>query len=84
MVHYWHLPLLLGVDLAEPVSLYATIGPSGAADQHDAILFPRAGLGMEARTSDSFAFHPEATCLIVEGDSPFCLLGLGLTFGKLR
>jgi hypothetical protein len=98
-VFYFHLPVLLGVNLSESFSLVATPGvvaavvtgtsSSGGSDRSSLTsqggVLARFGLGLNARVSPGFALQPEVTAMHAFNDerTMFYLIGLGLNFGKL-
>jgi hypothetical protein len=95
-VFYLHAPLLVGLNLSDTVTLVASPGfaysietatPNGdgnsvrAGAQTEA--WVRFGLGVDIRTSQNFAWHPEVTCLNSLGgsDTLVCIGGLGVIVG---
>lgn len=97
-VVYLHGPLLLGVNVAEPVSIvlspgvtYALVSGSvettdgrDTATTSDGIL-GRLGVGFDFRISEGFALHPEVTFMksFRDDGALMYMLGLGFNFGKL-
>lgn len=97
-VVYLHGPVLLGINVAEPVSIVLSPGvtyalASGtvettddreAATTNDGIM-GRLGVGFDFRINEGFALHPEVTFMKSFRDDGMLLymLGLGINFGKL-
>lgn len=98
-VIYFHVPLLLGLNLSKSITLVASPGVSygvasasitdSSSDRSQASgttgIMARAGLGIDLRVSPSFALHPEVTLLhsFREGDTNLYMFGLGFNFGTL-
>jgi hypothetical protein len=71
---WWHLPLMMGINLQEQMSVVLVQGVSRMYSfRHvdyvdieifrDDDLYYRAGLGLDLRIADHFALHPEATLM---------------------
>jgi hypothetical protein len=97
-VFYLHGPLLLGVNVAEPVSIvlspgvtYAIASTTIETTEDDQVattsdgVMGRLGVGFDFRISKSFALHPEVTFMKSFRDDGLLLymIGLGLNFGSL-
>jgi hypothetical protein len=95
-VLYMHLPVLLGLNLSENVSIVASPGVvyavvtsttnSGSGVQGAATasgLFGRLGVGMDFRTSKTFAIHPEITFMrqFSDIDALIYVFGIGFNIG---
>jgi hypothetical protein len=95
-VLYMHLPVLLGVNLSKSVSIVASpgvayalatatdsssTGATGAATATGA--FGELGLGLDIRTSKSFAIHPEISVMreFQNEDATMWIAGVGFNFG---
>jgi hypothetical protein len=94
---YANLPVLVGINIAEPLSLvivpgityaYSSASTSGggsdAATSADGVM-ARVGFGFNLRVSQRFAIQPEVTLLRQFNDDPAALYiaGLGFNFGAL-
>ncbi len=95
-VFYLHAPLLLGLNFSDSLTLVASpglayaiaTGPlAGASHAEQAgastALLARLGLGVDVRTSDQLAIHPELTCMrgFNSAQSLLCIVGLALNIG---
>jgi hypothetical protein len=95
-VFYLHAPLLLGLNLSDSLTLVASpgvayaiaTGPLAGASQAEqagasTALLARLGLGVDVRTSDRLAIHPELTCMrgFNSAQSLLCIVGLALNIG---
>ena len=93
VVTYGHLPLVIGVNASEAVTLYATGGPSFMYRNVSTELDVRAhsspalrgGLGIQLRVTSGFALTPELTLLryLDKDHTLFVSAGLGFSFGRL-
>jgi hypothetical protein len=98
-VSYFHLPVLLGFNLAKSVTLVATPGVSyglasasasaNSSDRSQASgttgALARFGIGASFRISPGFALHPEVTLLhsFRTGSVNLYMFGLGFNFGGM-
>jgi hypothetical protein len=97
-VVYLHGPVLLGLNVAEPVSIVLSPGvtyalASGSVETSDETevastsdgIMGRLGVGFDFRLSDGFALHPEVTFMKSFRDDGVLLymVGLGFNFGHL-
>jgi hypothetical protein len=97
-IGYAHLPLLLGFNLSDDVTLVASPGAvvsfaSGSSNDDDgrsalsstAGIWARFGLGLNIRTSKKFALHPEITGMraFTDESTMLILFGIGFNFGNL-
>ena len=98
-VQHWHLPVLVGVNINEAMSVILTPGVSYAALRGEARpsfistidvpgetsgVMGRLGLGLDLRPTKGFALHPEMTALhAVDDDVTFIMFGLGFNFVNL-
>jgi hypothetical protein len=95
-VFYLQAPLMLGLNFSDSLTLVASpglayaiaTGPlAGASHAEQAgastALLARLGLGVDVRTSDRFAIHPELTCMrgFNSAQSLLCVVGLALNIG---
>jgi hypothetical protein len=92
-VLYLHAPLLVGVNLSDTVTLVAAPGfaysfEAGTLTGTTVSVWQtgpwaRFGLGVDIRTSATFALHPEVTCMKGFGSSEtiYCVAGLGGIIG---
>jgi hypothetical protein len=94
---YSHVPLLLGINAGETLTIVPTVGVSHgfattsvAQDSASGStgLMARFGLGLDIRVGKRFALHPEFTALkIVDDESGdeglIYFMGLGFNFGNL-
>lgn len=95
-IYYLHLPLLLGLNVGENVSLVLTpgvsmIGVSGNIDASDDNVYgasdsawlARGGFGVDIRSSEKFSVQPEVTLLksFESGGGVVFLGGVGFKFG---
>jgi len=95
-VFYLHAPLLLGLNLSDSLTLVASPGVAYAvatgpvagasnAEQSGAstALLARLGFGVDVRTSDRLAIHPELTCMrgFNSAQALLCVVGLALNIG---
>lgn len=95
--YYLHLPVMLGFNFSEAVSLvltpgvtYTAIGGTASSDGASAAAttkgtWGRFGIGLDLRLSDKFAFHPEVTVMraFTDEKTMMTFLGLGFNFGRL-
>lgn len=96
VIYYLHLPLLLGLNVSENVSLVLTpgvsmLGVSGSIDTSDDNVYggsdsawlARAGIGVDIRSSEKFSVQPEVTFLksFESGGGVVFLGGVGFKFG---
>jgi hypothetical protein len=96
VIYYLHLPLLLGFNVSETVSLVLTpgismVGVGGDIDEDDDQLYGasdtawlgRAGFGIDIRASEKFSVQPEVTFLksFEDGGGVVFLGGVGFKFG---
>ncbi len=97
-VLYLHGPVLVGVNIAEPVSVvlspgvtYGVVSTTLETTEDDDVastsdgVMARLGVGFDFRVSRSFALHPEITFMKSFRDDGLLLytFGLGLNFGSL-
>jgi len=96
-IFYGHMPVLLGFNLSEDVTIVLSPGAvlsAGSArtsgGDRDALttstgLWGRLGLGFNFRMSKGFALHPEVTAMrqFQDNEVMMVLFGLGFNFGKL-
>jgi hypothetical protein len=96
---YLHLPVLIGVNLSEKVTLVATPGilyalASGTPDATSNTaqqgvsatqLFGRLGLGVDVRVAKKVALHPELTFLkgFASNDAVIFVFGFGVNLGAM-
>ncbi len=95
-VFYFHLPVLVGLNLSDKLTLVAsagtvysvataTVNTSDTAEQGGSAtgVLARLGLGVDIRVTKRFALHPEVTFMKGFGDTSSLLFvaGLGLNFG---
>jgi hypothetical protein len=96
VIYYLHLPVLLGFNVADNVSLVLTpgvsmLGVGGTIDSGDDELYggsdsawlARAGFGVDIRASEKFSVQPEVTFLksFESGGGVVFLGGVGFKFG---
>lgn len=97
-VFYLHLPVLLGFNFSEDVTLVASPGVAfsfassevNTTDERDAAtttdgVMARLGVGFDFRISPKFAIHPQVTFLrtFEENAALLYMFGLGFNFGNL-
>jgi hypothetical protein len=96
---YLHMPVLIGVNLSEKVTLVASPGiayalASGTADSSGNTLeqggtatqlFGRLGVGVDVRVAKKVALHPELTFLkgFASNDAVLFVFGFGVNIGSM-
>lgn len=98
-VLYGHLPVLVGINVAEFLTIHLTPGmiagfasssvssDNAAGSVAGSFLGARGGLGLNFRLTDGFALTPEATLIKPltpnSGDGMLITFGLGFSFGAM-